>query len=438
MADTIIKNKSSLTLITNDVKEDILNPVIFSGSKKENGTSQHSRYENKTFKGNVHIRGDWFVSLIFHNCNFENVIIDEDNIKDNLIFKECRIKRITFHSGKVGNLFIQECHRIDFIDFSENSIIKILQIHHFTKIENVSIRSRINHLHIWGRSTNSSEIKSLSLILDQIQNTKLDTFNSEKLVVSNSSIDNSQSINHLKIDKLTFSEFSTSKAKIVGCSAKHGSKQNLTITNSDLSNSSFHSCQFNGLGTIYNSKLQGLSSLGTKWPMEYYGDASRLRSTYRELKIMFRNQGDYRFQLDFYKREMQAFKSEEWNRLKETSGFSNPIQDSVDYFIRVWIPYKISNFGLATWKPLGLYLIGLIITINTLLIFQRQEMGIVYNISWPWSWNWSLFWHLILPTHSPNLNGTLLIPGVDVSWRIISTLLLYHIIISSRKLININ
>ena len=213
-------------------------------------------------------------------------------------------------------------------------------------------------------------------------------------------------------------------------------KLDVTFLNSDLGEAVFHHCNFNGRGSIYSSKLREIDSFETNWPRLYGEPYKSLMNSFRELKLLHQNIGDYRRQFDYHEKEMEAFKKSEWERLKSMKGTSTLVKEAIEYFVKVKLPSFASDFGLSSWKPILLYIMFLIVAVNGIILCQGSEIGVIYIASInPLNWDWSLFWHLFLPVHGREFNGVLLNTGIDVVWRVLSSFFLYHIILSSRKLL---
>tara|TARA_Y100000588_G_C14057856_1_gene840055 strand:+ start:329 stop:883 length:555 start_codon:yes stop_codon:yes gene_type:complete len=168
---------------------------------------------------------------------------------------------------------------------------------------------------------------------------------------------------------------------------------------------------------------------------------------YRQLKLLAFNHGDYDRYAYYHLKEMQSFSSDEWKRLLKSredvqglSTFWKWVGLNFDYFFKVFLPSKTSNFGQKLFRPV-IILVLIHMSLNFLMI---SVSGNSQTIMWTGRFDWpstlkgaELFFYTLLPTHSLNFEQMNLNPIVSFLMRLVSSIFIYQIVLASRRHIKI-
>lgn len=447
----ITNSADLLKYLGGDEKKIFDEEVIIYWPESNEGTQSDFKMmvSNKVFKSSFKIYSSWVSLWWFKNCSFENFEVAGYGDITTIQFSETEINRVDINfDGELGCLKFNPSCDIGHVYLSGSGLIENLSFIHCEKIGYVDQSIGIKNFMCLGKTVDEPNLNTgPELRLDRITGFDLNLRSTEnltiwdveffKLKLGYASAKTHGSIENVKLVTLSIQNFNSPSLKFINLLSDAPRKiSSLEIENSSLDNVSFRHCSFTEYGRIINTRLGMAETLGTKWPINLEGAHSENQAAYRQLKLLHQNHGDYRQQFIFHKLEMESFEKSEWERLKTTKGLVSLIKESVEYFVKVRLPSLASDFGLLSWKPMLLYFVFLMVAVNSIIIYQGSEIGMKYVISAnPFSWDWSLFWHLFLPVHGREYNGVLLDTGIDVIWRVVAYFLIYHIIISSRRLL---
>ncbi|KYG83142.1 hypothetical protein AWW67_06895 [Roseivirga seohaensis] len=410
---------------------------------EENGLN--FRIENKDFANSVRIDGEKLGTIAFVECTLKSIDLGPNLKMSNIQFIRCTIGEFDLDSfAELGRCLFQACNRIGKIFISPECQLSLLLIVDNKDIQRIDVMGKVDRISISNRSNEFKDstnweylIPELWIDLNEVQLLSIDRLLINKLDLKDANSNTKIELKNSGVMSLKLKDLIKPDLKcynIMPMDSDH--ILDTSFDNCDLDGAVFHHCVFNGVSNIYSSKLRNVNSFETQWPIEFGTHPKSLMITCRELKLLHQNTGDYRNQFVYHQMEMEAFKNSEWERLKNINGFFPCLRESVEYFIKVKLPSFASNFGLSSWKPLLSYFTLLLIVVNAFILFQGPELGLEYAFGInPLSWDWSLFWHLLLPVHSRGFNGVDLNIGIDSVWRILASFYIYHLILSSRRLL---
>lgn len=371
------------------------------------------------------------ISVRFNQCDIDDFAFISGGKVEDLLFWDC---------GTIGSLFFGDV-RISSVRIYSVKELNSIQVPFGAKIEtleiiNSDIKNAEGERIFFPKAPPSSKvIGEVRLTIKGIKSLNIEYSNMGILDLSNASEDNTIKLANVKCSSMHISDFAkptfilnyvemlsedASQSNILDLFLWKENTPRLLIESADFTSALIINCDFSIHKSVLNEVLlESAKVLNTNWPKKLEGSHSVNQSAFRQLKSLYQKQGNFRLQLDYHSLEMRSFKFAESERVKSINGVLNKLKERVDYFVKVFLPFHASCFGLLSWKPILWYFSFLLIAINAFILKQGETIGIKYTLAG--NWDFSLFWHLFLPIHSKEFNGIQLNIGIDVMWRIIAS-----------------
>ena len=389
--------------------------------------------------------------------NFE---IEAGKYRDRFIIERTEVKNLTITGGEFKQgLFINNCKVLDGIVLykKENAIFYPA----FVSIENNSAKYvSVNNLDFEYINFSQNEVSSIvvsnSLIYPETAERKFEHLYSKvkyfnfslkektKLIVDyqeieklsfNGSLNSAEiSMNMIKVQELSFQEFTKPSSGILNLSRIKplNDKSSVTIRNSFLGSTSFYDCDFASFKSfsVASSHFIELIYANTTWPKEIsianvdkftpspYSSEDvnvQLRETFRQLKISASKQGDKLQEAVVYRNEMVY--------LNKTLSSNTHFTTKLSLLLSL-----ISNNHKQNWILPIIWLFVL----NIFFVLITFSNGICHL-----NFNWAIFFNLLNPAHrfsDLEIGKSFLNLLVDFSSRIINGFLIYQIVTAFRKL----
>lgn len=436
----------------------ITEDIIFNAPGDATFPTKPIMLKGKTFKGHVRISAPWCGRFWFEKCSFTKFEAEGDFKLEDLSFNKC-----TFDSINIGGRISVHALFITKSDKSGNIVVgpgvsgHYFDIYDNPRIRNFQFAGKIDHLRLVNRRQNTTKdqptdrplkylshqsIGRVSLNISQMGSIVVEQIKTQELRIHEATSDGSARFSHIYAAKLVFQEFASSNTTLSKVDVEYDANGKLELYAADLNGVRFHDCKLAGPTLIKSSRLAGATTLDSDWPLALEGTGEAKHTAYQQLRLLHQAQGSYRKQLHYLKLEMSAFKELEDKELKrewkQSKGFRANfrwLSHWFEHLIKVRLPHFASRFATLTGRPMFIFFIGWLLATNLFISIQGQELGIVYAIAWPWQWDFTLFFHIALPTHRGLYHSNTLLEWIDIPWKIVSIYLIYHIVISSRKLI---
>ena len=436
----------------------ITEDIIFEAPGDATYPTKPIMVEGKTFKKSVRISAPWCGRFQFNNCFFTTFEAAGDYKLEDLSFNKC-----TFDSINIGGrisvhaLFITKSNKSGNIVVGPGVSGHYFNIYDNPRIRKFQFAGKIDHLRLVNRRKNTTKDKptdrplkylshqsigSVTLNVSQMGSIVVEFIKTQELRVHEANIDGSTRFNHIYAAKLVFQEFASSNTTLSKVDVEYDANGKFELYATDLNGVRFHDCKLAGQTFIKSSRVAGATTLDSDWPLELEGTGETKHTAYQQLRLLHQSHGSYRKQLHYLKLEMSSFKELEDKELirerKESKGFwakCKWLSHWFEHLIKVRLPHFASRFATLTGRPIVIFFIGWLVITNLFILMQGNELGIVHAWTWPWHWDVNLFFHIALPTHRGLYHGDILLEWIDIPWKIISAYLIYHIVVSSRKLI---
>lgn len=379
------------------------------------------------------------VSLRIIDCEFKELRFSECEFLEVKLTSGCEIGDFGFISGKADLQVECNCTRISIKDIEgaakltkvETSVIRIYEIRgdvHFqsvianmVEVSGSYPNQRINQLYIMYSKFGSIELRGGVCNVLMIQETD---FKEEMVIVE-------VGLGSLSCERLNLINSYSLFADLRHVGPLPGV---FSFYYCEMGNLKFSNCDFEKevILDIEHSNFERCKSIGSKWTTNFRGDIKNLTFGYFEIRKMFLNSNEFELAEKYWSLGMSQYFQQERRRLKEGKGLT----EKLDFWVKIGLPWYTSRFGKSFIQPfLILFSLHIILTL-ILIAFQGKELGVWFSTVPDWEGTLKgieLWTYTILPTHRLSFNGGNISPIFSLVMRIVSGVLIYQMVLASRK-----